>query len=73
MITIDHKRKYYFLVADMYKQLVDVFHTPEVEEFTLDDYFWWSEWLVCRIISNFNEGKEILADIEGEEAKNETA
>lgn len=73
MITIGSKRKYYFIVADMYKQLLDAFYTPEAQEFTLDDYFWWSEWIVCRIISNFNEGKEILADIEQEEASDETA
>lgn len=73
MITIDHKRKYYFLVEDMYKQLVDVFHTHEVEEFTLDDYYWWAEFIVCRMLRNLDEGREILNEIEGEEASDETA
>ena len=67
MMEIENESKYYFLVADLYKQLLDIFSSHAHEEFDDYDYFWWAEWIVCRIIRNFNEGKEILADIEREE------
>ena len=67
MMEIGNKRKFYFLVSDLYKQLIDIFYSHAHEEFNEYDYYWLAEFIVCRMLRNLDEGREILNEIEGEE------
>lgn len=67
MMEIGNKRKFHFLVSDLYKQLIDIFYSHAHEEFNEYDYYWWAEFIVCRMLRNLDEGREILNEIEGEE------
>ena len=67
MMEIGNKRKFHFLVSDLYKQLIDIFYSHPDETFDEYDYYWWAEFIVCRMLRNLDEGREILNEIEGEE------
>lgn len=59
----DKKNKFHFLVADLYSEMSNVFRCAEAREFDDEDYYWWADYFVCRIIKNFQEGKEILEEV----------
>lgn len=76
MMTIGIETQYRTLVADMYKQLIDAFCNAESESYTVEDYYWWAEFIVNRMffIAKDCDGIKKFIDIdadadEGEEEK----
>ena len=75
MMTIGkNETQYRTLVADMYKQLIDAFNNAESESYTVEDYYWWAEFLVNRIffIAKDCDGIKEFIDADSYEGEEET-
>lgn len=74
MMTIGRiEAQYRTLVADMYKQLIDAFYNAESESYTVEDYYWWAEFIVNRIffIVKDCDGMKKFIDPDSYEGKEE--